>query len=227
MQLACSTRLLHPCPSHRESSGVRLLKEDTSGNRAFNRMISHLLFESPWVLLTVLVALQLALISLWLWRRTRKSALVAWLGFAAIPLLLVLSHWVVTPREQLIELCLVLASAVETADMVVLEKHLATDFDGGGLDRSQFIERVAATLARYDAEEPRLWGFEVAWENQESGTVTFMASARIHSVDALVHRLRTQWRLSCRREGKRWLVHRIQALPVAPLYVRNIADLLE
>ena len=58
-------------------------------------MMSRVFLESLWLLAVVWFAVQFVLVAVWSWRRTATPARVVWGGFAALPLLIGLSLWVV------------------------------------------------------------------------------------------------------------------------------------
>ena len=124
-------------------------------------IILRLLFESPWLLLVVLVAVQFGLIIVWSWRRSRLSARAVWTGFVAMPTLIALSLLVVTPRERVIGLCRDLASMVDAGDVAGIARHLAEDFDAAQMDRDAFLESVERSLTHYHVDDARLRRFEV------------------------------------------------------------------
>ncbi len=195
-------------------------------------VISRLLLESLWLLAVVLVAVQFALIVVWSWLRSRAAARAVWIGFAAIPALLILSTVVETPRERIIQVCRELADAVETVtqrpagDIGVIGQHLAGSFEANGLDRTEVLDRAKAVFERYTIHDPRLRNFEVTLPQQDMGTATFNASCRVESQEGYYGYLPTRWRLRFRLLGDTWKVTRAEPIPIPPLNLRGLDEVL-
>ena len=188
-------------------------------------VLTSLLFERPWLLLLVLVGLEFTLIVLWSrWRSAKLSRLI-WTVLAAIPILLVLGHLVVTQREQIIALCHQLASAVEAGDMAAIEERLAADFEAAGLGGADLVNRVEQTLTRHHVIKPRLRRFAVTFPTDGVGEVTFSALCRVESSEGYFDRLPSRWRLTLRQDGDTWEVTTIETLPVPPLHARSLHEL--
>ncbi len=191
-----------------------------------NLMISKLLFERFWLLLIVLAAIQLGLIAVWSWRRNRPCARAVWIGFATIPLLLLLSVVVVTPREQIIELCNNLAEMVDEGDVDAIGSHLADDFLVAGLNRADFLDRVEETLATHPVDDARLYRIEVTFPRKDEGAALFNAVCVIRSTDFYLDRLLSRWRVTFVDQRAGWLVTGVEVLPTPLSPVRNIRDWL-
>ncbi len=188
-------------------------------------MLTTLLLERPWLLLLGLGTIEFTLIVLWSRRRSRGLARLIWIGLAATPVLLVLCHLVVTPRERIIALCHELASAVETGDMAAIEERLAADFEAAGLGGAELVDRLEQTLTRHHVIKPRLDRFEVTLPTDRVGEVTFGAICRVESYEGHFDRLPSRWRLTLRKGGDTWEVITIETLPVPPLHARSLHEL--
>ncbi len=178
------------------------------------------------MLLVLLVAIQLALIAIWSWRRSRVWARIVWIGLAAIPMLPLVSVLVVTPREQIVGLCHDLAALVDEGDAAAIGPHLAGGFEAGGLDRVEFLERVERTLARYHVEDVRLHRFSVSFPREEEGVAVFDSACRVRSADAFLDRLTARWRVTFGSRGALWKVTKIEALPTPLSPIRAVRDCL-
>ena len=187
-------------------------------------MISKLLFESFWQLLILLVAVQFGFIAVWSWRRTRLWTRTVWIGFATMPVLLLLSIIVVTPREEVIGICRDLAAAVELGDPGAIGKHLAEDFEAAEFSRFEFLDRVEQSLTRYDVDQARLRNFEVSFPRRNEAVAVFNAACRVRCVDAFFDRLASRWRLTFRDDGRTWRVTKVEALPTALSPIRDVRD---
>jgi hypothetical protein len=189
-------------------------------------MISRILFESPRLLLAILVVVQFGLICLWSWRRSRVWARVVWAGFAMIPVLLIISIAVVTPREQIIGLCRMLATRVEGGDVAGIGERLADGFEAADLGKSEFLVRVEESLTRYRVDDARLRAFEVESGGRDEATAVFDATCTVRSADSFRGRLPSRWRVTLRRPDRLWLVTKVEALPTPLSPVRDLRDWL-
>ena len=188
-------------------------------------MISRVLLDSLWILAAVLVAVQLVLIAIWSRLRSRGAGRAVWIGFAAIPTLLILSAVVVTPRERIIIICHDLADAVEANNPAGIEAYLSGDFQAGGLDRLQFMDHAEATLERFSVYYPELRRFEVTFPRKDKTVATFNVFCRIESPEAMLGWLPTRWRLTFRYVGGAWKVTNIESIPIPPLHIDDLTDL--
>lgn len=185
-----------------------------------------ILFESPWLLLVLLAATQLGLLMIWWRRRTRAWSRIVIAGFAAMATLPLLSHLIVTPREQLIRTCRELAVMVEAGDVAGIGRHLADDFEASGLDRTELLDRVETTLKRYVVENVGLHGFAVIFPQRDQAVAVFNAVCRIRSAESFIDRLLSRWRLTFRGQGRSWQVTKIEVVPTPLSPIRDVRDWL-
>jgi hypothetical protein len=190
------------------------------------RMLSKLLFESPWLMLTASVAVQFVLIAVWSWRRGPVCSRAVWSGFAMFPTVLVLSVVVVTPRERIIRLCRELAALVEVGNVGAIDAHLAEDFEAAGFDRQEFLERVTETLTNHRVDDARLSRFVVTFPGGRDAVAEFHAVCRVRSSNAHQDRLLSRWRLTFRGQGNVWKVGEIEALPTPLSPISNLPQCL-
>ncbi len=189
-------------------------------------MINTVLFESPYLLFVLLVAIQSGLVAIWWRRRTPPWTRTVCAGFAAIPTLLVLSHLVVTQRERVIGTCRELAAMVEAGEVTGIGRRLADDFEASGLNRSRLLDRIEQNFKRYRVENARLRGFEVSFPRKDQAVAVFNAVCRVRSAEMLIERLLSRWRLTFQSRGQSWKVTRIEALPTPMSPIRNLRDWL-
>ena len=185
--------------------------------------MTTLLFEGTWLLAALLVAFQFLLIVIWSRRRSRLWARIVWAGFVAIPSLLVLSKLVVTPTEQIVDLCRTLARLVDEGEVDAIGRHLADEFEAAKLDRTAFLERVADGLTRYRIDNPRLRAFEVEFPRDAEGVAVFNAVCRVRSADTMLQ-VPSRWRVAFRLFAGKWRVTGLEALPTPLSPVRNLRD---
>ena len=190
-------------------------------------MITRILFESLWLLAVVWVVVQFTLIAIWSRQRNRLWARTVWGGFAAGPLLLILSIVVVTSREQIIELCEDLARHVDKGDVAAIDPRLAADFEAGQLGRDEFVDRLERTLTRYRVDNPELRGFVVTFPAKDVGVAEFRASASVRSPELIYDRFTSRWRATCRRSNGEWKVTKLESLPTPPLNIGDVRHWLE
>ena len=187
-------------------------------------MTSRILFESLWLLAIVWFAVQFVLIGVWSLKRTSTTARVVWGGFAALPLLIGLSVWVVTPEERLVQLCEELAEFVDEGNLTAIGLRLTDDFALEDYDRQAFLAHVERSLTQYRVDNPRLSSFGVKLSDAVHGTVEFHASARVRSPDLVYDWVPSRWRLTVRRVGDEWRVSRIEALSAGPPGLGNVLE---
>lgn len=174
-------------------------------------MLSRLLFESLFGLLATLVAVNFLLIALWSWQRGRFTKRVVWSGLAAMPLLLLLSHLVVTPRERIIDLCRRLAAAVERGDVPFVVRHLDARFQWEQYDRAQFADRLKSALTRARVADIRLFRFDVAPAGDGRLIAAFRSTAHVRGDDWPYEWIAHDWKLTLRPDGTSYLIERLDS----------------
>ena len=195
-----------------------------------------ILFESPWLLLVLLAAMQFGLLMIWWRRRTRAWSRIVIAGLAAMATLPLLSHLIVTPRERIVRTCRELAVMVEAGDVAGIGGHLADDFEVAGMNRTELLVRVEKTIKRYVVENVRLHAFAVIFPRKDEGVAEFNAVCRIRSAEMPIERLLSRWRLTFRgpsrgqgrgqgRDGS-WQVTKIEVVPTPLSPIRNVRDWL-
>ncbi len=189
-------------------------------------MLTRILFESLWLLAAVWVGGQFLLIALWSWRRSRLTARMVWAGFAAGPLLWVMSALVVTPRERIVEQCEELADYVDQGDIAAITRHLHDDFAVADFDRESFADRLEQMLTRHRIDRPRLRSFDVEFSKDGNAVAEFNASALVRVPDLFSDRVDSHWRVIFRQDGDRWLITKIEGRPAAPFEGPNFAGWL-
>ncbi|MEK6676112.1 MAG: hypothetical protein AABZ47_10720 [Planctomycetota bacterium] len=188
-------------------------------------MLTSLLFERPWTLGFVLVAMQFILIGCWSWQRTRNAARCVWIGFGLIPILLILSRIVVTPGERMMIVCRELAQAVDDGDMAAIGSKLSPNFEAGGFDRAELLVRAERALTQTRVDDESLWGFDIRVDGSDSGVVEFTVSARVRTSDLDLGWIHTRWRVQLRKANDHWSVAQLEPLPIPPLNLREIRSL--
>jgi len=189
-------------------------------------VLTRILFESFWMLAAVWVPLQFTLVAIWSWRRSQPSARTVWVGFAALPVLMLASSVVVTQREQIIAVCEELGGFVEDGDVDAIGKRLAGNCQAENLDRAAFLSRVEDTLTRYHVWDVNLRSFETSFPTDGACVVEFHATARVRSNDLPYEWFSSRWRLTFRSIGDSWLVTKIKPLPTPQGNLPSLSDLL-
>ncbi|MCO6438471.1 MAG: hypothetical protein J5J06_15380 [Phycisphaerae bacterium] len=179
-------------------------------------MLVHILFESIPLLVICWVVVQLGLIGLWSWRRSPGTKYAVWAGFAALPLLLVISKVVETRAENAIAFCRSLADAAEVADVDFIAARLAPDIEIGGYDHDGIVARIRQRLSRIAVQDATLRGFDVTFPDDHC-VIEFTATAMVRDPDLTYQWLNSRWRLTLRPAGDSWQITAIDSLPVGPL----------
>ena len=201
-------------------------------------MISRVLFESLLALAAAWVAVEFTLIAVWSWRRSRRCARTALAGFIALPVLIGVSSFVATDREEIIAICRHLADAVEAGDVDAIGRQLTADCTVEDVsrsalakrdaltDRDAFLDAVEETLTRYHIWDVNLWRFELTFSGDNVGIARFHATARARSAELVYDRFTSRWQLTFRRSLDTWLVTRIEPLPTPHTDVLDLGRLL-
>ncbi len=187
--------------------------------------MTWLFLEAPLVLLGVLIAIQFLLVCLWSWRRTPATGRAVWIGFGAIPLLLLLSWLVITPRERLLGICQNIATHAERGEVDFIGRYIVDDVDADGWDHEELLSNIERLLAVYRLQHTSFSGFEVTPDGNEQ-VAEFQVSCDVSTREGDLQRLPTAWRLTFRGQGKEWMIVRIESIPVFPLNIRDLRDLL-
>jgi len=187
-------------------------------------MLQHVLLESRLLLFGAWMALQLVVIGVWSWRRTRAANRAVWAGLIALPLLMLVSTLVETGREQLIATCRSLARNVERGEVWAIKSRLAPGFEAAQLDRAAFGERLEPALQRYAVGNVRLSRFGFAFDADDRATVALSASCNVRTADRFMNRVLTRWRVRFIRAGDEWLITSLEAVPTPFSPVRHLRD---
>ena len=188
-------------------------------------MMSRILFESPWLLIPVLIGVELALIVMWSWRQARwaRSAALAWLLMA--PVCVLAQSLIVTQREQIVQLCHDLAQAADDGDMKAIDARVAAGFAVDEFDREGFLQLVERALTRYDVDRAEVYGFDVTFPKHGRAWAELYGSCRVRGQEMVLDRLTTRWRIGVTLRGDAWLVDHVEVLPTPTSPIRNLADL--
>lgn len=189
-------------------------------------VIYMLLFENPWALAGLLIAVETVFVVFWARHRTAAWAWAVWIVLAISPAALTLSELFETPRERVVAFCWELAHAIDEGELAPIAAHIAEDFQTDGLDRPAFVQRLEQTLTRFRVDHPRLRDFEVTFPTDRSAVAVLTATCLVRSIDAVFDHLPSRWRLTLRRDGDSWQVVGIESIPIPPLNVRDLRDWL-
>ena len=187
-------------------------------------MILRFFFERWWLLCAVLVVVELVCFVVWTRRRTTLAARLSWISLAAVVLLPLVSHLVVTQRERIEKLCRDMAHMIDVGDIRALEAHLANDFEAAELDRDEFLSRVARALTRYRVDQLSLLRMSVTFPRPGEAVAVFDAVCSAHSQQNYLDRLFSRWQVSLIRAETGWRVVTIEAIPSPLSPIRNLRD---
>jgi len=187
-------------------------------------MVQHVLLENRLLLFGVWMLVQLALIGVWSWRRSRTANRGVWVGLIALPVLLALSTVVVTQREQLIALCRKLAVHVERGEVRQIAEHLNAKFESGDLDREAFVERLEPALKRFNISNLYLSRFEFDFDDADHVAVELSATCNVRTADAFFGRVLSRWRVKFVRRAGEWYLTSVEVIPTPLSPVRDVRD---
>lgn len=189
-------------------------------------MFVRFFLERWWLLCAVLVVVELVCFAVWTRRRTTLAARVTWISLAAVVVLPVVSHLVVTQRERVERLCRNMAHLIDVGDIPALKIHLAGDFEVAGLDRDEFLSRVASALSRYRVDRPSLHRMNVTFPRAGEAVAVFDAVCSVRSQHNYLDRLLSRWQVSLVQADPGWRVVTIEAIPSPLSPIRNLRDFL-
>lgn len=185
-------------------------------------LVRWALFESPWALSVVLVALGLFL---WMFFRSRAQTRRSWaaLGLVVLAAAVVLMALLVdTPREQMRRTALELVRAVAAADAPGVSSRLTDDcrlyyFEApDGLDLAPLLDRVRSDFApggKYRLKDYGVLESDACEELEARGRAQIKVRVVPEATGAPVI---SWWRLDFRRDAPgRWRVSGIQPLAIA------------
>ena len=168
--------------------------------------IQRLFFESPALLVPVLVVLELVLIRRWLARRTQRSKRAAQIGLLLVVVLPIVQALVVTQRERIEGDCRAMVRAVQAGNVPGVAAHVSRDFREGDIDRESFLRRVKDTLTTYKVEHARVLGLEITVHGDEADVVLRVVCTVV-TRDELLPNTLSAWSLRFRRtDGTWWMV---------------------
>lgn len=184
-------------------------------------------FEHTWIPLSVGLLVCVIASVTWSIRRSVFPARVAWVSLLGGIVLAIVSHFVVTSRELVDDICQRLAQSVQQGDIDEISRQLAPGFEAGRMDRDTFVERLRQTLTNFRIDDTRIRGVSV--KILDSGTravAQFRATCHLRSVDAVYDRIVSAWRVSFRQVENHWRITTIESVPIPPLNISNLSDWL-
>lgn len=187
---------------------------------------TQILFESPWLLVPLLVAVLVVLVGVRAFYPTRRTARLVWVWVVVAPLLVVVQALVDTPRERIVEMCHELAAAVETGDLEIIGGRLAPGFSAEQLDRAAFLALVERTLTRYDVRGPTVSAFDITFLDDATARVEFYSRCGVGADEFEAREVVARWRLSCRKTQADWRVTSVEILPTPLSPLRSLRDVM-
>ncbi len=151
---------------------------------------------------------------------------MTWAGFLALPVLLSVSHLVETQREQIEGSCRQLAKALERADVDEIERSLSEDLRARGLSKDELLTKLESRLEEFQVSDATLHSFDVTVADDGIAEASFRAMCRVQNQNLTRQWVPSRWRFMLRRSGNRWLVTRIESLPIPAMGAGNIRDWL-
>jgi len=185
-------------------------------------MLTLLLFENLWLLALVLIGIQVALMLIWYWRRTVRSAHMAWFAAVVSMLLMLTSWWVETSREAVANCCRELVFWAESEDIGAIESALATPFEADGMDREAFIAWVRRGFRKYDFAQARLSALDIRCSAPSRCVSDFRVGCRVESLDSGSVWIPTRWEITWITQGERWRLVGVKPIPTPPLHLKSL-----
>ncbi|MCB9851382.1 MAG: nuclear transport factor 2 family protein [Phycisphaerales bacterium] len=165
--------------------------------------MQYVLFESPYVLVPILLVGAYACLVVWLRRRTpgaKRALLIALLLCIVLP---IVQNLIVTRREMLRVVCTEMVSAADAGDVTGIAQHVAATFRAEDLDREELLDAVRRTLAHYDVQDAKLYSFKPEI-NGDHAVLRFAVQARVQVPDMALQLVQTTWTAEFEWIDGRW-----------------------
>lgn len=118
------------------------------------------LVENPTPVYVILGLAGLLLAYLWSGERDKKYAIGLGVVIAAMILVMLVSHFVVTDHEKVVLAVSEMAASVKKKDVDRIFSLISDKFDVRGLNKKQFRAWVEGHIQRADVTELKVWDFE-------------------------------------------------------------------
>lgn len=186
-------------------------------------LIVRIFFESPMLLFTVLLLVEVAFAICWWLRPTRVSAGLAVGGLFVGAVLLIVQHLVVTDREQIRELIENLALAVDCEDIRPIEAAIDSEYNADGMDKAQLLRRMREAFEHADIDDVKLVDTRIQAEGDHA-VVNLRAHARVRSPDWPYDYHLSAWDIELVRRGSAWRVMAARHKTDTSLTAKDLLD---
>ena len=190
-------------------------------------MNTQILFEQPVKLFLYWIIVQIVIAITWWITRSRKSLNAFWISMASIVLLESLSILVVTPREQIQQLCSELVNLIQVQDSDCFVDHIDHSFEASGYDRDRFVDRVKPAIERIQLSDIQLKRLEVQLPEENKGVAEFDVDCVIQTAEMPYRPILSRWRLTLIRKNDQWKIVHIKALPRPLSPIRSLRQCLK
>ncbi|MGB0717630.1 MAG: hypothetical protein ACPGXK_17255 [Phycisphaerae bacterium] len=190
-------------------------------------MVTYVLLESLLWLTVSWVGVQVVLIAIWSSMRSPLSARVVWVGFLVGPVLFIVSHWVETRREAVIQVSRNLARSVADENISAFSYLISSDFEAGvGVGqtwyKAEMVDFAERCFSQYDVYYPELYSFDIVCDGGDSCRCEFSVNCRVEMPQFGSRYIPTRWALQMEYADRRWQILEVASVPVPPLNIRSM-----
>lgn len=169
--------------------------------------MTHILFESPLMLLIGVVLMLAVLATIWWFRPGRTTGWMAVGGMLLAVALLILQQVVVTDRERIRLLLDDIALAVDAERLAEVEAALADDCDIDGMDKQRILSELASAFEQSEFDEIKIVRADITVDGDAAAAVV-RVHGRVRAPDWPYDYNLTSWEVQFVRSERGWLVHR-------------------
>jgi hypothetical protein len=185
----------------------------------------YLLFESPYLLIPILVIVEYILLVTWLRRRTpgsKRAALIGLLICVAAP---IAQYLVVTHPERLRAACAAMVEAAERGDTDAIAQRVAPNFAVRDIDRERFLRGVEQALSRWHVEDAGMRNARIEVSGNRA-TVSFTVTCRVIATDEVLSGVVTAWTTTFEWIDGKWLLVAVEPKETPLFPMRRLEDII-
>ncbi len=197
-----------------------------------------LLLEQPVKLFFLWLTVQLVVTVYWRMKRNLQSVKAFWIFFLMLPVLESVCLYVVTPREQIQQLCHDLADHVQKNDAESIAETIDDSFEASGYEKDELVLRIEDAVEKYNLSDMDLQRIEVQFPPDQKNSADdtaiaeFDATVVITSSERQYEPILSRWRLTfIRREHINqqavWKITHINVLPRPFSPIRSLRQCLQ
>jgi hypothetical protein len=185
----------------------------------------YVLFENPYILITILAIVEYILLVAWMRRRTpgaKRAALIGLLLCVAVP---IMQQLVVTHQEQLRTACETMVEAAEQGDVATIAQRVAAGFAVRDIDRERFLRGVENALTRWHIEDASMGNVQIEVTGNRAA-VTFNVTCRVIATEEVVTGVVSAWTTTFELIDGQWMLIAVEPKETPLFPVRRLEDMI-